>query len=71
MEKSERIMKAKVDVLKGMHDYIGALDDEILYDIWTYFIPDGAGIDDFEEIAEDDKLWLPVCDIFSKLIYKV
>ena len=59
----------RIELLKGMNQYIIDLGDEEAYDVWfTLGIPDEAT--DYECIAEDLTLWVFVCKVFGDIIKK-
>ena len=61
----------RIELLKGMNQYIIDLGDELAYDAWfSMGVPDEAIEDDYESIAEDLDHWVFVCNIFGAIIKK-
>ena len=59
----------RIELLKGMNQYVIDLGDEEAYDTWfTLGVPDEATDDDYECIAEDLALWVYVCKIFGDIV---
>lgn len=59
----------RIELLKGMNQYILDLGDEEVYETWfTLGVPDEPTEDDYEFIAEDLKEWKYVCKLFGRLI---
>lgn len=59
----------RIELLKGMNQYIIDLGDELAYDAWfSMGVPDEATDDDYEFIAEDLDHWVFVCNIFGAII---
>lgn len=64
----EKIKKQRIAILKSMHELVCALNDENAYMSWIYTVPDGATAEDFEELAQDNKLYNDVCAKFNMII---
>lgn len=61
----------RIELLKGMNQYIIDLGDELAYDAWfSMGVPDEATDYDYEFIAEDLDRWVFVCDMFNAIIKK-
>ena len=61
----------RIQLLKGMNQYIIDLGDEEIYVIWFRFgVPDEATEDDYEFIADDIEEWVGVCQLFGQLVDK-
>ncbi|MCH5179927.1 MAG: hypothetical protein J1F32_01780 [Erysipelotrichales bacterium] len=55
---NKRIIRARIDLLILMHNFITQIDDEELYGYWIEFaVPDDPSDDDFKYIANDDELF--------------
>lgn len=58
----------RIELLKGMNQYIIELGDEDIYDKWFGGgVPDGATDDDYEFIAGNIEEWVYVCQLFGRL----
>lgn len=65
---SEDMLKAKVGLLKEMHNIILNMNDERYYYQWIELgVPDEPMEYDFEGIAEDSDRWLEILELFGKL----
>jgi uncharacterized protein YeeX (DUF496 family) len=61
----------RIELLRGMNQYIIDMGDEEIYEIWfSLGVPDEATDDDYECIAEDLDQWVFVCNIFGTIIKK-
>ena len=58
------------DQLKAMHEVIKEANNEEIYMVWIYTVPDCPSDDDFEFIAEDDESYNEVVDLFIRLVSK-
>lgn len=59
----------RVELLKGMHNYIIDMGDDFIYDIWIRDgVPDEPDDEIFEFIASDENEWREVCALFGKLV---
>ena len=59
----------RIELLRGMHQYIIDLGDEEAYEPWfTLGVPDEATDDDYEFIAENEGSWREICELFGNLI---
>ena len=59
----------RIQLLKGMNQYIINLGDEEVYDPWfSCGVPDEATDDDYEFIADNIEEWVYVCQLFGRLI---
>lgn len=59
----------RIELLKGMNQYIIDMGDEEAYNVWfTLGVPDEPTDDDYESIAEDLTLWVFVCKVFDDII---
>ena len=57
----------RIELLKGMNQYIIDLGDEEVYEAWfSLGVPDEAT--DYEFIAGDIEEWVYVCQLFGRLI---
>lgn len=65
----KELLEIKVKLLKDMDEYIRFhVDDEEEFDCWLMCgVPDMADHQDYEDIAEDEDLWLDVIKTFAKL----
>lgn len=61
---------ARVNQLKAMHELMREANDEGIYMMWIYLVPDEPSDEDFEFIALSDKLYNETFDLFVKLIAK-
>lgn len=59
----------KVGLIKLMNEIVREdIGDDDLYEVWiAEGVPDGAGEDDFDYIAEDDSLYYQTIELFCKL----
>lgn len=63
-------VEERVEIIKGMNDKILETgDEEILYDWFTYGVPDNPTEEDFVFIGKDLDLFREVATVFCK-IYK-
>ena len=62
--------EARVNQLKAMHDLMCEANDENIYMIWIYRMPDCPSEEDFIDIAMDDEQYNGCFDLFVKLIAK-
>lgn len=59
----------RIELLKGMNQYIIDFGDELVYDAWfSMGVPDEPTDDDYEFIANDIEEWVFVCQLFGRLI---
>lgn len=59
----------RIQLLKGMNQYIINLGDEEVYEAWfSCGVPDEATEDDYEFIAGDIGEWVGICQLFGRLI---
>ena len=59
----------RVELLKGMHNYIIDIGDDFVYDIWIRDgVPDEPDDEIFEFIASNDDEWREICELFGKLV---
>ena len=59
----------RIQLLKGMNQYIIDLGDEEVYDAWfSLAVPDEPTEDDYEFIADNIEEWVYVCQLFGRLI---
>ena len=59
----------RIELLKGMNQYIINLGDEEAYDMWfSCGVPDEPTEDDYEFIADNIEEWVYVCQLFGRLI---
>lgn len=59
----------RIELLKGMNQYIIDLGDEELYAEWfSLGVPDEATEDDYEFIANEIEEWVYICQLFGRLI---
>ena len=59
----------RIELLKGMNQYIIDLGDEEAYEPWfTLGVPDEATDYDYEFIAENEGSWREICELFGNLI---
>lgn len=62
-------IERRIELLKGMHNYIIDMGDDFIYDIWIRDgVPDEPDDEIFEFIASDDDEWREVCALFEKLV---
>ena len=62
-------IERRIELLKGMHNYIIDMGDDFVYDIWIRDgVPDEPDDEIFEFIASDDDEWREVCELFGKLV---
>ncbi len=62
------LQKTRVELLKGMHNYIVNLGDESIYGAWILTgIPDSPDEDDFRFFATDNEEWGYICRLFARL----
>lgn len=59
----------RIELLKGMNQYIIDLGDEEVYETWISLgVPDEPTEEDYESIAEEREIWVYVCKLFGRLI---
>ena len=62
-------IERRIELLKGMHNYIIDMGDDFIYDIWIRDgVPDEPDDEIFEFIASDDDEWREVCALFGELV---
>ena len=62
------LQKTRVELLKGMHNYIVNLGDESIYGAWILTgIPDSPDENDFRFFATDNEEWGYICRLFARL----
>ena len=59
---------ARINQLKAMHNLMCEANDEGIYMIWIYRMPDCPTEEDFVDIAMDDEQYNECFDLFVKLI---
>lgn len=68
MTKTELIIE-RVKLLKQMNAYIINLGDEEIWMEWIMVgVPDEPCEEDYQYIAENDKDWIDICELFGQLI---
>ena len=59
----------RIELLKGMNQYIIDLGDEEVYETWfSVGVPDEATDDDYEFIAENLEEWVSICKLFGAIV---
>ena len=62
-------LERRIGLLKGMHNYIINMGDDLVYDIWIRDgVPDEPDDEIFEFIASNDGEWREVCELFGELV---
>ncbi len=62
-------IERRIELLKGMHNYIIDMGDDFVYDIWIRDgVPDEPDDEIFEFIASNDGEWREVCELFGELV---
>ena len=62
-------IERRIELLKGMHNYIIDMGDDFVYDIWIRDgVPDEPDDEIFEFIASEDDEWREICELFGKLV---
>lgn len=61
---------SRIAQLKAMHNLMCEANDESIYMVWIYTMPDCPSEEDFKEIALDDKQYNACFDAFVRLIAK-
>ena len=65
----EDLIKTRITPLKQMNAYIINLGDEEIWMEWIMVgVPDEPCEEDYQFIAEDDKSWIDICELFGQLI---
>lgn len=64
------ITEYRIRKLKAMHEMMLNVDDESYYMTWIYTVPDCPSEYDFEDIAEDVKIYNEVEEPIQKINYK-
>ena len=65
----EDLIKTRITLLKQMNTYIINLGDEEIWMDWiTVGVPDEACEEDYQYIAENDKDWINICELFGQLV---
>lgn len=67
---SAHTRNARIVQLKAMHNLMCEANDETIYEVWIRLMPDCPNVDDYIEIALNDKLYNECFDLFVKLIAK-
>ena len=55
----------KANLMGGMNEYIKALGDDDLWDIWIEVFPNECSEDELMEMAECDAVWFDVVERFA------
>ena len=61
---------ARIAQLKAMHELMRFANDEEIYMVWVYTMPDCPSEDDFKDIAMNDEQYNDCFNKFVKLIAK-
>lgn len=64
------VRTARIAQLKAMHDLMCEANDEEIYMVWIYRMPDCPSEEDFIDIAMDDEQYNECFDLFVELIEK-
>ena len=65
----EDLIKTRITLLKQMNTYIINLGDEEIWMDWiTVGVPDEPCEEDYQYIAENDKSWIDICELFGQLV---
>lgn len=67
MTESE-IITLRANIMGGMNEYIKALGDDDIYDVWIRVFPDECDEETLMEMAEDESIWLEVVTAFSNCL---
>ena len=69
MENPNKLIQERITLLKQMDNYIREIGDEEIWMDWIAVgVPDEATEEDYEFMAEDEKIWRETCEIFGELI---
>lgn len=65
-------IESRIILLKKLNSVIKIMNDELAYMTWIQLVPDEATIEDFRDIASDDKFFAEVLEEFQRLfaLYK-
>lgn len=63
-------LDARISQLRAMHQLMTEANDENIYGTWICLMPDGATLEDFQDIALDDASYNECFDLFVKLIQR-
>ena len=70
MTKTE-LIKLRKELLKQMNKYIIEIGDEEIWSDWIALgVPNEPSEDDYDFIAEEDKEWNNVCELFGRLVHE-
>ena len=58
----------RMNLVGGMNEYVKCMNDENAYMAWIMIAPDEATEEDLQDIADDDKIFQEVVELFNKLI---
>lgn len=62
---SNETVLLKANLMGGMHEYIKAIGDDDIYDLWVQVFPDECDKETLMELAEDDEIWKCVANRFA------
>ena len=62
--------EARINQLKAMHNLMCEANDENIYMVWIYLMPDCPSEEDFADIAISDEQYNECFDLFVELIAK-
>lgn len=60
-------VESRTILLAKLNSIIKMMNDEEAYMTWIYLVPDEAGWSDFNDIAEDDKMFEEVLEAFIRI----
>lgn len=55
----------RANIMGGMNEYIKALGDDDIYDMWIHIFPDECDEETLMEMAEDNEIWKCVVNRFA------
>ena len=66
---TKEMIKHRAAIVRSMNTLVLALNnEEPLFHVWLYIVPDEATEDDFEQIAEDEELFTETVDAFTEIM---
>ena len=62
------ITTERIECINAMNNLMIYVGSDESFDKWLEFLPDGLQEDVFKSIAEDDDMYMNLCDLFFRLM---